>query len=194
MSDSRILAAVYKSAAATDWDMNYEEQALILLRRIVRAIDVHAKQLGRASGLTAPQLILLQTLDEEGDITVGQLAKAMNLTQATVTSILDRLGKKQLVQRVRSQKDKRRVVVSLTDQGYELLEQAPAPLQMMFSKQFQDLRGWEQSMVVASLERVAWMLDAEHLDAAPMLEVGAIDRVSEEEHHLTKERDSHHSL
>lgn len=160
--------------------MNYEEQALILLRRIVRAIDVHAKQLSKASGLTAPQLILLQVLDEQGDITVGELARAMNLTQATVTSILDRLERKALVRRMRSQTDKRRVLVSLTDNGYELLKQAPPPLQMLFSRHFNDLKNWEQSMIIASLERVAWMLDAEHLDAAPMLEVGAIDKGTEE--------------
>ena len=48
-------------------------------------------------------------------------------------------------------------------------EQAPKPLQENFARRFAALPRWEQYQLVSSLERVAMMMDAEDLDAAPVL-------------------------
>jgi DNA-binding MarR family transcriptional regulator len=107
------------------------------------------------------------------------LAKEMNLAQATVTSILDRLERKELVRRERSHTDKRKVLACPTEAGLELLKSAPATLQDTFIREFEDMHDWEQSMIVASLERVSHILGAHHIDAAPMLDIGALDRSTE---------------
>ena len=83
-------------------DMARSQDVLVLLRQIIRVTDMHDKQLSRITGLTMPQLMTMQTLDAEGAITIGVLARKMNLAQATVTSILDRLELKGLVRRERS--------------------------------------------------------------------------------------------
>jgi len=156
--------------------MQKSQELLVMLRQIVRATDMYDKHLSRMTGLTLPQLLLMQTLESKGPITVGSLAKEMNLTQATVTSILDRLERKLLVKRERSQSDKRKVHVVTTDEGVELLKSAPTTLQDVFIKQFDHLQAWEQSMILASFQRVVEMLDAHHIDAAPMLDIGILDR------------------
>ena len=53
---------------------------------------------------------------------------------------------------------------------------SPDALQQRYVKQFEALDDWEQAMIVAVLEKVAAMLDAEEIDAAPVLAVGDIDR------------------
>lgn len=156
--------------------MSKSQDVLVLLRQIIRATDLHAKQLSRATGLTMPQLMTMQTLDAEGAITVGVLARRMNLAQATVTSILDRLELKGLVKRERSQHDKRKVLASPTQAGTELFQSAPATLQDRFTARFEGLQEWQQSMIVASLEHISTLLDADQIDAAPMLDIGALDR------------------
>jgi len=148
----------------------------VLLRQIIRATELHDKQLSRVTGLTMPQLMSMQVLHMQGPMTVGGLAKQMNLTQATVTSILDRLEKKQLTTRVRSQEDKRKVLVYPTAEGLALLKTAPATLQDRLINAFEEMQEWEQSMIVASLERISALLGADTLDAAPMLDVGPLDR------------------
>ena len=60
----------------------------------------------------------------------------------------------------------------LTAQGEALLATAPEPLQERFAARFQVLEIWEQHQLVASLERIANMMDAEDLDAAPLLATG----------------------
>ncbi len=156
--------------------MDKIEEVLITLRRLIRATDLHSKQLVKTAGLTAPQLLLLQAIREKGQVTIGALAKEISLSQATVTTILDRLEKRELVYRERSSEDKRKVHAYLTDKGADIIRDAPTPLQEHFVRQFRDLRDWEQSMIISSLQRVALMMDAEHIDASPVLDVGDLDR------------------
>ncbi len=154
------------------------EQVLVALRRVIRATDLHSKRLAKTTGLTAPQILLLQAIRNEGEVTIGELAKQVSLSQATVTTILDRLEVRGLVRRERSQMDKRKVHAHLTDEAYDALKEAPIPLQEQFARQFRDLQEWEQTMIIASLQRVAQMMDAEHIDASPVLDVGILDRQS----------------
>ncbi|KZY37675.1 MULTISPECIES: MarR family winged helix-turn-helix transcriptional regulator [unclassified Oleiphilus] len=156
--------------------MDHIEEVLVSLRRVIRATDLHSKHLAKTTGLTAPQILLLQTIRNKGEVSIGELAHDMSLSQATVTTILDRLEKREFVYRERSKEDKRKVHAYLTDAGLEVLKDAPTPLQDQFAKQFNDLQEWEQTMIISSLQRVAQMMDAQHIDASPVLDVGVLDR------------------
>lgn len=156
--------------------MSSTDEVLVSLRRVIRATDLHSKYLAKTTGLTAPQILLLQTIRDKGQVTIGELANEISLSQATVTTILDRLEKRKLVYRERSTQDKRKVHAYLTDSGVETLQAAPTPLQDHFTRQFGDLQNWEQTMIIASLQRVAQMMDAQHIDASPVLDIGTIDR------------------
>ena len=152
--------------------MQKDAELLVALRKVIRAIDLRSKQLNKDVGLTGPQLLLMQTISNEPGVMVRQIADNINLSPATVTSILDRLETKQFVQRVRSTEDKRRVEVFLTEQGKVILQDAPLPLQEHFTNRFSQLQEWEQSQMVATMQRIASMMDAQNIDASPMLEVG----------------------
>ncbi|MRI34978.1 MarR family transcriptional regulator [Endozoicomonas sp. OPT23] len=160
--------------------MENSQKALVLLRQIIRSADMQDKDISRGTGLTPAQLMLMQTVREKFRLTTGELAKEMALTQATVTSILDRLERKELIARERGTDDKRKVWISLTDDGVELMKGAPTTQQDIFVRHFEDMQSWEQSTVVASLERISFMLNAQHLDAAPLLDIGQIDRAQNE--------------
>lgn len=152
------------------------EEVLVALRRVIRATDLHSKHLAKTTGLTAPQILLLQTIRNKGSMTIGELAILMSLSQATVTTIVDRLEKRQLVSRERSTTDKRKVHALLTEDGLEVLKSAPIPLQHQFTRQFEVLEEWEQTMIIASLQRIAHMMDAQDIDASPVLDLGVLDR------------------
>lgn len=152
------------------------EEVLIALRRVIRATDLHSKQLVKTTSVTSPQLLLLQIVHNKGDMTIGELARDMSLSQATVTTILDRLQKRELIERVRSEVDKRKVYPRLTDHARKILDTAPTALQDNFVRKFRNLDEWEQSMIIASLQRIAEMMDAKDIDASPFLDIGALDR------------------
>ena len=118
----------------------------------------------------------MQSISEHGDITMRKLAQATNMSQATATTIIDRLEQKNLVRRERSQTDKRKVHAVLTEDGVEKLKTAPRPLQESFIQRFQSLDEWEQNLLLSSLQRISSMMNAHDLDVAPMLQVGSLLR------------------
>ncbi|MFQ5730019.1 MAG: MarR family winged helix-turn-helix transcriptional regulator [Waddliaceae bacterium] len=145
------------------------EEVLVVLRKILRAISMQSKQLEQAYGITTPQLLVMKTIHRIGPLAIGSLSREVHLSQATVTAIVDRLERKKLVQRERSSIDRRRVNVLLTDLGKETLSSAPSPIQEAFERAFSRLENWEQTLMLSSLQRVASMMDATDLPAAPLL-------------------------
>lgn len=156
--------------------MARHDEVLVALRKIIRATDLYSRKLSKFAGLTAPQLLIMQAVAARGEMTMGEIAHQVSLSQATVTTILDRLEKRGLLQRQRGSSDKRRVYASLTPAGDEIIRESPTPLQQEFMERFEQLRDWEQSLILSSLQRVAAMMNAEEIDASPVLDVGAIDR------------------
>ncbi|MCE9678109.1 MarR family transcriptional regulator [Shewanella sp. AS1] len=154
--------------------MEKYEQLLISLRRVIRAIDIHSRQLNKQSGLTGPQLMVMQTISQLDQPLAKDIAKEVALSPATVATIIDRLEARQLIVRTRSQSDKRKWHLSLSDSGVAILSAAPRPLQEHFIKRYQNLEEWEQSQLLSAVERIASMMDAQELDAAPVLLVGHI--------------------
>jgi len=146
------------------------EEVLIALRQIIRAIDLHSRKLVQGYGLTGPQLIVLKSLGGIEELSVGELAKQVNLSPATVTGVLDRLEKRDLVERMRDDADKRRVIVRITQAGLAVLGTAPSLLQEHFMARFGELKQWEQNLVLSSLQRVAAMMETEELETANLLD------------------------
>ncbi|ADJ28838.1 MarR family winged helix-turn-helix transcriptional regulator [Nitrosococcus watsonii] len=151
--------------------MKDTNEVLVALRRIIRATALHSKQLNKVSGLTAPQLLIMQTIRRVGEMTIGVLAREVSLSQATVTTILDRLEKRGLIHRQRGETDKRKVYVQLTASGEKLIQNSPALLQTSFIRQFEGLQDWEQNLIISALQRVAEMMNATDIAASSYLEV-----------------------
>lgn len=151
------------------------EDALIALRRVMRAIEISSLSLAKKSGLTPTQLIVLQVIAAVDNATPSYVSVKTTLSQATITTVLDKLEKKSLVARQRDNTDKRRLYLRVTELGRQTIATAPDILQIQFQRSFQRLNDWEQSMIVASFQRVASMLDAEQIDAAPILDYGELN-------------------
>jgi DNA-binding MarR family transcriptional regulator len=150
------------------------------LRQIMRAVDLHSRLLASKYGLTAPQLTVIKELAQVERLSMGQLAAAVKLAQPTTGGIVDRLVKRGLVRRATCQEDRRRVLVELTEQGRATAQRSPAPLQESFRRQFEKLRDWEQTLILASLQRLVGMMAAGELDATPILTTGPMAASSEQ--------------
>lgn len=160
--------------------MNRTDATLVALRRILRATQDYSRSLAQASGLTPVQMRVLALIAGAGQVTPGSLAAQMRVAQATVSALIDRLQAKGLVQRARSEHDRRQTILTLTPAGHALADRAPDPLQEQFVARFESLLDWEQAMLVAALERIAHMLNAAEIDAAPVLDAGDLRHASPE--------------
>lgn len=154
--------------------LSIENQVIVALRRISRAIDLHSRALLQGYGLTAPQLAALQAVGQLQPVPVSGVARSIHLSLATVTGIFNRLETRELVKRARNGRDRRTVLVELTEGGAELLKAAPSLLQDRFRLELAKLEQWEQTQLLASLQHIASMMDAEKIEAAPVLTPGTV--------------------
>ena len=145
-------------------DFDASNDVLKVLRKIIRAIDLQSKYLVKEYGLTGPQILILKEVYANEGISVSGIAVNIDLSQSTVTNILDRMETRGYISRSRSVQDKRRVVVKIEEPGLEIIKTDPSLLQEHFLERFRKLADWEQTVILSSLQRVAAMMDATEIE------------------------------
>ena len=141
--------------------MSQQDQIIAALRQIAQAIDTYSRQLLTEHGLSSPQIGTLRVLAKHGHSTPTDLADALHLSPQTMAGILQRLEQRGLIQRERDTADRRSFLVQMTDQGKQAEAKAPPLLRDEFTSQLAKLPVWEQSMMLATLQRIAQMMHAE---------------------------------
>lgn len=108
-----------------------ETEALLLDRQLCFPLYAAARKIVAAYtpvlkplGLTYTQYLVMLVLWEKDGIGVGQLCARLRLDSGTLTPVLKKLEERSLLERRRSGKDERVVILTLTDQGRALREQA----------------------------------------------------------------------
>jgi DNA-binding MarR family transcriptional regulator len=87
-------------------------------RRFYRRIPVSQYR------LTSESIIALQHLVEAGPLTVAEAAAHLGRSQSAMSEMVDRLERRGLVARVADQRDRRRTLVWLTEDGNAALDEA----------------------------------------------------------------------
>lgn len=151
-----------------------EDRILRSLRKVSRAIDLHSRRLVAKHRLTGPQLVCLRALRGPTQLSASELAREVALSNATVTGILSRLEARGLIVREKSAADRRKVMISLSDEGVLLTEQAPSPLQEVFVKRLHELPEANRTIIDIVLRQIVEMMDAEEIPASPVLATGPL--------------------
>jgi DNA-binding MarR family transcriptional regulator len=166
-------------------------QILRAIRRIIRRTSAHSRNISRDSGVSVPQMLCLKTIAElsaNGEATVATVAERVQLSPPTASRILDRLEKANYILRERATTDRRKVIITLTEQGRARIGNLPQPLHEQFLNRLHALSPEDQLELLRALERIVDLMDAADIDAAPVLtaelEVGP-DPISEEATPLT---------
>jgi MarR family transcriptional regulator, organic hydroperoxide resistance regulator len=109
--------------------------------------------------LSYAQYSLLFGLAEQNELPASQLAALADLAPGTVTQMLDHLEADGLVARTRSARDKRLVLVSLTDQGGELVRTRRTKFEGLWQEALAGFSDDELHTAAAVLERLSELFD-----------------------------------
>ncbi|NLW40324.1 MAG: MarR family transcriptional regulator [Tissierellia bacterium] len=93
------------------------------LRKIDRIIRLKGREILKDFNITIPQFTALQILIKNGELTIGQLSDKMALACSTITDLVDRMEKNQLVVRKKDPKDRRVVRIEVLPKGHEIVKQ-----------------------------------------------------------------------
>ncbi len=116
MAPSRTSTKARDERAATDLDVM--ERAIEQLLRLYSSRKVHAQRAAAAGVVVSqPGFSLLRRLQEEGDLTIGELARLTHMDPAAAGRQIRLLQQDGLVERTRDAQDGRVVVVRVTPEG-----------------------------------------------------------------------------
>ncbi len=125
-----------------------------LFPRVMRYLEAEEVRELTGLGVTPGQINALLVLYFSDNLTMGELATEMYLTESACTRLVDRLVKIYLVRRRDDEKDRRVVRVSLTSYGRQLAELVNARRQRRFSELAKGLSEEEQGLLIASLRAI----------------------------------------
>lgn len=131
------------------------DDRIIAMEKDIRDICVKVRKKGREIlsefDITIPQFNALIYLVFEGEMTLGELSQKMYLACSTITDLLDRMERSELVKRYKDDKDKRVYRVKVLDKGNALIEQVMLHRRQYLAQSIQDLTEDQQHQLAASL-------------------------------------------
>ncbi|MBC7088341.1 MAG: MarR family transcriptional regulator [Tissierellales bacterium] len=104
--------------------------------------------------LTAPQFTALQILINSGGMTISELSQKMDLACSTITDLVDRMEKSELVKRTRDEKDKRVVRVTTLKKGGEVLNKVMDKRISFLESKLENLSSEEKESLMNALEKL----------------------------------------
>ncbi|MFI8143855.1 MarR family winged helix-turn-helix transcriptional regulator [Acinetobacter sp. ABJ_C5_2] len=105
-------------------NLKLENQLCFLIYSTNLALNQLYRKLLTPLGITYPQYLVMLVLWEKDEITVSEIGNKLFLESSTLTPILKKLEAMQLVNRTRSKEDERQVIITLSEKGKILKEQA----------------------------------------------------------------------
>jgi DNA-binding MarR family transcriptional regulator len=128
------------------------------LQQYQRSVQAFDDAVGRLLDLGPSDLRCLDWL-VDGPKTAGQLSTATGLRPAATTALVDRLARRGLVRRRRSETDRRTVLVEMTEQGNALTWRAYGPLVAAGRPMLDELSAEQLSFMTDYLHRMTALTD-----------------------------------
>lgn len=141
-------------------------ETLQKFRIIIGAVRQHARDLESACGISGAQVWMLASIAATPDITVSRLSQALSIHISTASNLLDKLARAGLVDRLRSEEDRRVVRLRLTAAGEAVLERAPKPLTGLVYDALERMRAEDLARLDADLATLIGIMNPVDQSAA----------------------------
>lgn len=146
-------------------DLDFDPlQVLSRVGRLARHLDIERTTAFGAQGLQTWEFDVLSCLRRAGTpftLSAGRLMRETLVSSGTMTNRIDRLATRGLVERLRDPKDRRSVLVALTDEGRQRADDAIADLLDRERPLLGSLTSHQQEVLADLLRRLLTPLDDE---------------------------------
>ena len=134
------------------------DEMIASIEKELRYVSSIVKQKGRELlnnySITPPQFVALQWLNEEGDMTIGELSNKMYLACSTTTDLVDRMERAGLLKRVKDEHDRRVVNIHLLEEGKFIIETVIKERQAYLKQVLGDYTSEQVTALEASLRKL----------------------------------------
>lgn len=112
-------------------------------------------------GITANQFFVMKMIADRGQMTVSEVAEAFSVSLSAVTSLVDRLYKGGMVERRRSEDDRRVVRLELTEEGRNMVNTCQAGRRRVIQRYISRLEEKELEFMIEIYEKIVSMMRQE---------------------------------
>ncbi|MFC0112037.1 MarR family winged helix-turn-helix transcriptional regulator [Kibdelosporangium aridum] len=149
------------AAVEADFDeQGFEEFVALAQELYVLMRRNRGRIAARETGLSLSQLALLDPVATHGPMLVGQIASHAGVSGPTATRMLKGLEANGVVTRQRSDEDERKVLVTLTEHGQQMIDRQRRVLRAAQRGHYASLTPKQRKMFVEVLKQMAVMVDA----------------------------------
>lgn len=127
------------------------EEAIVLMPEVGKCFFSSIMRHPSVDGLTVPQVKALWFLAHHAPSTVGELANGLGIAMATASEAVDRLVERSLIERRAHPADRRRVMLTLTDQGRAMMDDLLAVRRRQMRAAFERLPAADRAGFVNAL-------------------------------------------
>src|ERR1044072_5233841 len=128
---------------------------LYMVKQVELVVRSHLDELGTPSGITALQYTALTVLERHDGLSAAQLARDSFVTAQSIADLVRSLETRGLVRRERNPKNRRELLILLTEEGRELLARHAGPVRELEERMVRDLTAHQTEQFRQALTR-AW--------------------------------------
>ena len=120
-------------------DTRTQPSLLYMVKQVELVVRSHLDELVKPAGITALQYTALTVLERHDGLSAAQLARDSFVTAQSMADLVRSLDARGLVRRERNPRNRRELLILLTDTGRELLDRFADPVRDLEERMIQDL-------------------------------------------------------
>ncbi|ALV31722.1 MarR family transcriptional regulator [Streptomyces sp. CdTB01] len=128
---------------------------LYMVKQVELVVRSHLDELVRPAGITALQYTALTVLERHDGLSAAQLARDSFVTAQSIADLVRSLENRGLVRRERNPRNRRELLILLTDAGRRLLQEYAEPVRTLEERMVRDLTAHQTEQFRQSLTK-AW--------------------------------------
>ncbi|SEP72464.1 DNA-binding transcriptional regulator, MarR family [Streptomyces sp. yr375] len=144
-----------KAAASAPQAHKTPPSLLYMVKQVELVARSHLDELVKPSGITALQYTALTVLERHDGLSAAQLARDSFVTAQSIADLVRTLERRGLIRRVRNPRNRRELLILLTEEGRELLDRHAGPVRELEERMVRELTAHQTEQLRTALSK-AW--------------------------------------
>ncbi|MEW2048874.1 MarR family transcriptional regulator [Streptomyces sp. NBC_00377] len=142
-------------AASAPQPLKAPPSLLYMVKQVELVVRSHLDELVKPSGITALQYTALTVLERHDGLSAAQLARDSFVTAQSIADLVRSLEGRGLIRRERNPRNRRELLIMLTEEGRELLDRHAGPVRELEERMVRELTAHQTEQLRTSLSK-AW--------------------------------------
>ncbi|MGC9323021.1 MAG: MarR family winged helix-turn-helix transcriptional regulator [Kosmotogaceae bacterium] len=134
------------------------EEMLTAIKKVMSLMKQNFERDFKKMHVTQSQILVMRVLNQCGDMKVSDISNELDLSNSTVSGIIDRLVEKKIVQRKRSDEDRRIVTISLADEYRQPVKKGLNDFAQKMRKALSTITDEDVDSIIRGLEKLEKIL------------------------------------